>query len=348
VDIRILPFTLEHLERAAALLAERQRLDRIQQPNLPERYEDPVANLPIVRELLEANGAEGVVAVRDGSVAGYLIGSRDYRSPARPYAALVQPRAASIPYAGFASVAGDSNAVYHRLYASLAHQWVAKGVTRHYVTAPARGDSRETWSNLGFGQFITLAVRSTSPVEGRNGVPEANIEIRRATGNDEGIVQDLITELFRTFADPPIFLPYLEETSAERRRFISEHMADPACPYWLALLDGRVVGVQVFEEPHSPQWHQAALVTPPRALYMLFAYTAPDARGKGVGAAFVRRTMAWARETGYDSCLLNYLPASRAAGFWTGLGFRPIAEWRHRSVDERAIWASGDATPAAP
>lgn len=343
----ILSFRHEHLEPAADLLAARHRLDRVHVAALPDEFEDASASLPALQDLLDDAGTEGVVAVRDGSVVGYMIGSRDYRSPASAYAALVRPRSASIPYAGFAAVADDSDALYHRLYASLAQRWVAAGVTRHYVTAPARGSSRETWSRFGFGQFITLAVRPTSPVEGRNDGPEANIGIRRATGDDEGIVQDLITELFRTFADAPIFLPYLEETAAERRRFISEHMADPACPYWLALLDGRVVGVQVFEEPHSPQWHQAALTTPPRALYMFFACTAPDARGKGVGATFVRHTMAWAREAGYDSCLLHYLSASRAAAFWAELGFRPIAEWRHRSVDDRAIWASGVATPAA-
>lgn len=348
MGIVILSFRHEHLEPAAQLLATRHRLDRVHDATLPDEFEDPSTSLPVIEDLLNAERTDGVVVVRDGSVVGYLIGSRDYRSPASPYAAFVQPRAASIPYAGFASATGDSNAVYHRMYASLGQRWVAAGVTRHYVTAPARGNSRQTWSSLGFGQFITLSVRSTSPVDDRHDGPGGNIEIRRATGNDEGIVQDLITELFRTFVDPPIFLPFLEETTTERRRFISEHMADPGCPYWLALLNGRAVGVQVFEEPHSSQWHQAALATPARALYLLFAYTAPDARGKGVGAVFVRHTMAWAREAGYDSCLLHYLPASRAAAFWTGLGFRPIAEWRHRSVDERAIWASGDATPAAP
>lgn len=342
-----MPFRDEHLEPAADLLANRHRRNRERDATLPVEYEDPAKSLPIIRDLFATDGKTGVVAVKDESVVGYLMGSRDYRSPTSAFACFVQPRAASIPYAGFATVPGESGAIYHRMYASLAQRWVAEGVTTHYVTAPACGDACETWSTLGFGQFAVLAARSTSPVNARQVDSEWSMEVRRASEADVDVVQAMVTELFRTFADPPIFLPYLAESATERRQFISEHLADPGCSYWLAMLHNRVVGLQIFEEPHSAQWHQPVLATPPGSLYLLFAYITPDARGKGVGAAFVQRTMTWARETGYDTCLLHYLAASRAAAFWSRLGFRPIAEWRRRSIDERAIWANGDATTAA-
>jgi len=65
------------------------------------------------------------------------------------------------------------------------------------------------------------------------------------------------------------------------------------------------------------------------------------ALGLGVGAALFARTMAWAREAGYDDCMVHFLTASRAAPFWRGLGFQPVSEWMRRLVDERAIWAHG-------
>ena len=130
-------------------------------------------------------------------------------------------------------------------------------------------------------------------------------------------------------------MPFLPETASERRRFVADHLADAASPHWLAFANERLVGMQIFVEPHSPHWHQPALETPPRALYLSLACTAPEARSLGVGAALSAHTMAWARETGYDCCMAHYLTASRAASFWQGLGFRPVSYWLNRTIDER-------------
>jgi len=67
----------------------------------------------------------------------------------------------------------------------------------------------------------------------------------------------------------------------------------------------------------------------------------PEARGTGVGPALLARSLASAREAGYDACLLHYLTASRAAPFWRGLGFRPVSHRLRRFVDERATWGRG-------
>src|SRR3712207_7681250 len=40
-----------------------------------------------------------------------------------------------------------------------------------------------------------------------------------------------------------------------------------------------------------------------RTVYLFIVCTVPEARSTGVGAAFFLRTMAWAREVGYDFCL---------------------------------------------
>ena len=61
----------------------------------------------------------------------------------------------------------------------------------------------------------------------------------------------------------------------------------------------------------------------------------------GVGRALTARTMAWAREAGYDVCMAHFLTASRAASFWQGLGFRPVTHWLTRTIDERTTWARG-------
>jgi GNAT superfamily N-acetyltransferase len=127
----------------------------------------------------------------------------------------------------------------------------------------------------------------------------------------------------------------------ERRRFVAERLADPACTCWLAIARGRPVGMQVFVEPHSPHWHEPKLETPRQALYLSLAATALEARGTGVGAALTGHTMVWAREAGYERCTAHFLTASRAASFWQGQGFRPVTHWLTRTIDERTTWARG-------
>ena len=72
--LELVPFTDDHLEGAAALLAERHRRHRLVEPLLPARYEHP-AQAGALIEALRAAGAEGVTALRDGALTGYMIGA---------------------------------------------------------------------------------------------------------------------------------------------------------------------------------------------------------------------------------------------------------------------------------
>jgi GNAT superfamily N-acetyltransferase len=283
-----------------------------------------------------------VVALREGRVVAYLIGTLELVSPTDIYAGFAFSRGADIAYAGHAADPDDGTPLVPCLYVALAQRWVANGLIEHSISIPANPITGEPWLDLGFGRFVALGVRSTSPLTEGAARREVPIEIRRATTADEDAVQSLVTELFRTFADPPIFVPYLPETAAQRHRHIAELLADPACPSWLAVVNGRPLGLQVFEEPHSCHWHQSKLQSPSQALYLHLACTAANARSTGVGAALFARTMEWAREAGYASCMVHYFTSSRASAFWQSLGFQAVSYWIKRTVDERAIWARGD------
>lgn len=339
----ILPLGPDHLASCAALLAARHQHDRRWATDLSPEYEDAAAALPLLEELLASSGTQGVVAIRDDSVIGYLIGSPELGLPTRPFAGFMHPRAAEITYAGHAVGQNEGQSLYPRLYAALAQQWVKDGLVGHYITVPAYHEMLEVWSDLGFGRFIALGVRLTTPSAARATHYGMDMEFRRANLDDEEAVQALMTEFFRTFADPPLFVPFLPETTAERRRFVTDNLADSASPHWLAVIDGRVVGMQMFQEPHSPHWHEAALQMPQQAVYLFLAWTAPEVRSTGVGAALFAHSMTWARDAGYDTCMAHFLTASRAAPFWRGLGFQPVSYWLTRTIDERMTWASGRA-----
>ncbi len=74
--LEIVPFTSDHVPAAAALLAERQRAQRIIEPALAARYEDPAATQPEIEALFAADGASGVVALEGGGPVGFLVGTR--------------------------------------------------------------------------------------------------------------------------------------------------------------------------------------------------------------------------------------------------------------------------------
>ena len=219
-------------------------------------------------------------------------------SPTGAWAGAMRPRSAEIPYAGFAAD-GDDGRLYRTMYAALAARWLTQGLTTHYITIPANRETAETWSDLGFGRFIEMGVRDTEPSAPANQSDVVDIEIRRATAADEDAMQMLMTELFRAWSSPPAFVPFLPETTAARRQFIAELLADPACPHWLAFAGDRVVGMQVFTEPASPHWFVSPLQSPPQSVYLFLASTMPEERGRGVGTALLAHTMGWAREAGY-------------------------------------------------
>src|SRR5262245_36760095 len=71
-DAEIHPFSDEHLDGAARLLAARHRRHRLSEPLLPERFEDPEGAGEELRALRE-RGASGVACLRKDRLAGYLL-----------------------------------------------------------------------------------------------------------------------------------------------------------------------------------------------------------------------------------------------------------------------------------
>jgi ribosomal protein S18 acetylase RimI-like enzyme len=335
--VTLVPFVTDHLEPAAALLAARHRRDRVEVPDLPPRYEDEDATVPILRDLTASDGMRGVVALREGRVVGYLLGAPLLRPPSHMGAGFRHPRSAQMPYAAHA-VDPEGSHLYPLLYAALAEEWVTSGLLGHYVYVPAILQATEVWTDLSFGRFIALAVRGTGLPSGNRAGEVPGIVIRRATIDDADVVQSQMTELFHSFAEPPLFVPCLPETDAARHHDVADYLADPMCPHWLAVANDRVVGLLILETPTSSQWHQPPLQSPPGAVYIDWAWTAPEMRSRGVGGALFVHAMTWAQEAGYASCMVDYMTASRAAAFWRNLGFRPVSYLLRRVVDDRVAW----------
>jgi GNAT superfamily N-acetyltransferase len=332
----IVPFGREHLEGSAQLLAQRHAADRAREPGLPAQFAHAGSACCLLTRALSEDDAQGVVAVSQGRVLGYLLGKRLLPSPTSVEASIARPRSAIVGYAGHAADPEHAYEVYRKLYAALSPSWLASGLFAHYVFVPALDScTLDAWASLGFGRDLVRAVRSTEPAPASAHDPA--IEIRQAEAADLDEVLRLQMALYKHHASPPIYAPYLPEAFRDQRANTEAMLVDPTSAVWLAFRGARAVAMQALKPAASPQPG-----CPDHCAYLTEGYTDPNERGTGVGAAVLARSLEWARDNGYDWCVLNFLPPNLlAARFWTHNGFRPLSYRLLRTIDERIAWASG-------
>jgi GNAT superfamily N-acetyltransferase len=325
------------LEAAAALLAARQKRERVRIPALAAALESPGACLQLLDPLLRGSRKMGVVALAEGAIVGFLFGEKMTLAPTDFAAMFFAPHSISMPLHGHAvAESSDPTEVYRALYGELAGRWVRNGFFVHMThITPADPAVQEAWVSLGFGRGNTCAVRDTSPVVGAE---PAKVEIHQASGEDLGVIMALNDSLYAFHSESPIFWPFLEEPKAAEREYQRGILAHPANAHFVAYDGGEPVGMQTFMRPgFIPDG-----VEQDRNVYLYQGVVEKDARSGGIGTALLSHSMDWAREQGHDKCTLHFASANPSgAPFWLGHGFRPVEYAMIRHVDERVAWANG-------
>lgn len=297
LDLR--PFSDDHLDEAAELLASRHSAHRAAEPLLAD------AN---AREALEAawrrEGASGFVAVRDGEVVGYLLG--------RVADSRYLGRHAWIERAGHASAEPEA---IRDLYAAAAPVWVESGVERHYAVVPVLDDLLDPWYRLGFGQMHMEAIRRSGG-HGRELPP--GVTIRRGGPDDVEAaaipVDGMITDLQEL---SPSFLPNPLSDEQERADW-AETFEDPDAAYFVVEREERILGHSLLYRPDQN------MGIGPDVVYLASTATIPEVRGTGVGLALTDHVLAWAAEAGYARVVTNWRVSNLLASrFWPARGFRP-------------------------
>lgn len=147
--LEIRPFSGEYLAVAGELLAARHRAHRRLEPLLPPRYEEAAAATAELAALASADAASGAVALRDGRLVGYLLGTP------KP-----DPRWGENVWVEVAGHAVEETEDLRDLYAAAAERWFEDGRVRHYVLVPAHDPALvDTWSRVGFGQQHAYGIR---------------------------------------------------------------------------------------------------------------------------------------------------------------------------------------------
>lgn len=318
----ILPFADEHVADAGRLLAARHRRHRLDRPELSPSFEDAAVAEKQVVEAWTADDASGAVAVRDGRVAGYLLGG--------PKPGTVWGPNLWVESAGQALGDGEDAETMRDLYAAAATRWADEGRTAHYVVVPVSdAPLLDAWYRLGFGQQQAHAVRP--PLATPPALPEG-LAVRRAERADIPVLARLDVSLPQHQGLAPCFsageLGTVEEAVAEWE----EDFDDPDFATFVAEHDGRVVGSAV-GCALAKSGSNAGLMRPDDAGFLGFAAVLPEARGLGAGRALGETVLAWAGEAGYavvqtDWRVTNLL-SSRS---WTALGFVPTFYRLHRAI----------------
>ena len=325
--IATVPFADEHVDAAAALLAARQGLDRAREPALPTAAEDPAIARRALEAVLAESGALGMAALRDGDLAGFLLANLRLGEP--------WGRAGWMPYAGHALAPGESAALMGDLYGALAPALLERWAPDHYALVPASdGELVEAWFGLGFGKMQVHAVADT----GGEGFAAEGVTLRRATPDDAHQIAELAPLIAQHQAASPTFAPLAPESRAGLVEGYVESLGEDDVTIWVGEREGRLLGLSLL---YPTEAEEVDLLSPERCVSLAVASTRPEARGLGVGRALVDRSLAWAREEGYERCLADWRSTNLLSSrFWPQRGFRPIAYRLYRHVDPRAAWVN--------
>jgi GNAT superfamily N-acetyltransferase len=307
------PFSEEHLDGAAALLAERHARHREAEPLLPADVDFRAE----VEALWRQKGASGAVAVDGGRLVGYLIG-----------APRENPVWGANVWVELAGHAMEEAEVARDLYAHAAQRWVAAGLTRHYAHLPASDAALvDAWFRLSFGQQHAAGIRE---------VPEVApfpAGVREATEQDVDALIALDPVMPDHQALAPVFGPgRSDETEEEIRREILANMASGETGELVVERDGRLVGNFLVTPIERSPMH-AGLARPDRAAFLSWAAIVPEARGRGIGVALSEASFAWARSRGYEVMVTDWRVTNLLASrFWPRRGFRPTFLRLYRSI----------------
>ena len=317
----IRPFEASDLDAAAGLLADRHRRHRRAEPLLDPAYQDPAAARREIETLLLGEKGGGWVAVRDGTVAGYLVGIAKTE--------LVWGANVWVEAAGHAA---EDPEIVRDLYAVAAAVWVAEGRTNHHVLVPATDATLvDAWFTLDFGQqHLHAVVEAPPPSFGV--VPRSELIIRPATLDDVPPIVELGRVLPLHLGRSPVFSRLPAETDEEVEAELRADLVDPTYQFYVAEHEAKVIGVSLACSLEVSSG-SIGLSRPDHAGYLAHAAVFPEARGLGAGRALGDAVLAWSRDQGYRSVATDWrstnIEADRA---WRGMGFRPTFRRLHRLI----------------
>jgi GNAT superfamily N-acetyltransferase len=314
--LELLAFADEHLDAAAEpaeLLAERHRAHLSAEPLLPAEPDFRAE----IEALLEKEDASGAVALRDGDVVAYLVGTR--------LSDQVWGANVWVELAGHAAASAED---VRDLYGFLAARWVDEGRTRHFALVPATDTALvDAWFRLSFGAQHAYGIREV-PAEVE---PAPNVRLAREEDLEQLVALSPALGEHQLLA--PVFSGRGPVTDPDAlREEIVEDLRSTELVTLVAESNGRIVGNFVAAPVEITAMH-SGLARPERAAFLGYAVTLPEVRGSGAGVALTNAVFAWARDEGYPTIVTDWRVTNLLSSrFWPRRGFRPTFLRLHRAI----------------
>jgi GNAT superfamily N-acetyltransferase len=253
-------------------------------------------------------GASGAVAVVDGELAGFLLGSVRENEWWNRHA-----------WVGLAGHAAREPELVRDLYRLAAERWVEEGAELHVALVPAVPALSEPWFRVAFAHMQAHGIRESGADP--RALP-AGLSVRVGTIQDLRASPELLTQIWEHHTLSPTFTGLTVPSAEEFLTDAEEVLASPGVAYFVAEQRGRVVG-HLLLRPEEPD-----LARPPSSIYLAIAATLPEARGSGAGVALTEHALGWAREAGYETVQTDWRIANlESSRFWPRRGFRETF-WR--------------------
>jgi GNAT superfamily N-acetyltransferase len=312
MTVKITQLKEKHLANAAELVCASYRALRKSLPILPTSYERE----PVILEKLQDlyTGAEGVVALQDGQVVGFMMGIilNEFMGRRTAY---------SLEWANAARLE-DRRMVYEEMYTRISRTWLVQGCYRHLVSLMASDPPGiETWYWLGFGLVNVDGVREIAPVANS----PTSLEVRRAGVEETADLVELGLRLERHEYEAPTFWLHPSDD-------YTEWIKNSQNAAWLAYADKECVGFMAFEPGLECE---CELLRDKTTINISAAFTRPSARSRGIATALLNQGLSWAQSRGYTRCAVDFESMNTlATRFWTRW-FKPVNYSLTRCLDER-------------
>jgi ribosomal protein S18 acetylase RimI-like enzyme len=275
-----------------------------------------------IEALRTSEDASGVVGIRNGNVAGYLVGVRKDDGIWGPNV-----------WVESAGHAAQETELVRDLYAAAATIWLEEGRHRHFALVPATDrELVDAWFRLSFGAQHAAGIQETPEATDGAPPPPPGVVVRPAVADDVEAVVALDLELPRHQELSPVFAPGATWTVEEARDDFLKEVEDPEVGIFVAQIDDRIVSIVVMVPVEKSTMH-SGLARPERAAFLGFAATLPAARGAGAGLALTNAGFAWARELDYPAVVVDWRETNLLASrFWPARGFRRTFLRLYRSI----------------
>ncbi len=141
---------------------------------------------------------------------------------------------------------------------------------------------------------------------------------------------------FVSWQKPPYWHPTPPEVWDELREGWAEIADDTTMTAWLAIENGKALGMIGFYEQEQGDTDMLAA---PKMSYLTVAATREEARGRGIATALTWTGLAHCKQNGDETCITNWISPNLAASrFWPRFGFKEVAYRLTKQINPMIAW----------